>query len=130
MDDLIVRHGVAPDGVQCPIDNLVVGPAGVFAVGEPRLPRAVMREQVEWMRAALDARGLAAMPAIACHGLAHALTAATADRRFSAATVQRAAAALEPLPAFVADLAPVPVSDAADTRTPNRSARPSTRTSA
>jgi hypothetical protein len=121
MDGLLVP---APDGLA--IDHLVVGPAGVFAVGAPRLPRAVVREQVGWMRAALDARGLVAMPAIACDGLAYALTAATADRRFSTATVQRAAAALEPVPPFVADLAPV--SDAADTRTPHRSARPSLRT--
>jgi hypothetical protein len=112
MDGLIVRRDVAPEGLA--IDHLVVGPAGVFAVGAARLPRALVREQVEWMRAALDARGLAAMPAIACDGLAYALTAATADRRFSPATMRRAAAAFEPLPAFVADVAssssPVPAS--------------------
>jgi hypothetical protein len=105
MEGLIVRHRVAPEGVERPIDHLVVGPAGVFAVGTPRLSRAVVREQMAWMREALGARGLAAMPAIACHDLAYAITAATADRRFSAATVQRAAAALEPRPAFVAGIA-------------------------
>jgi hypothetical protein len=105
MEGLIVRHRVAPEGVERPIDHLVVGPAGVFAVGAPRLSRAVVRAQTDWMREALAARGLAAMPVIACHDLAYAIAAAAADRRFSAATVQRAAEALEPRPAFVADIA-------------------------
>ncbi len=105
MDVLIVRHRVAPEGVECPIDHLVVGPNGAYAVGDERLPRAAVREQLAWMRETLDNRGLPAFPTIACTDLAYALAAANADQRFCAATVRRAGAALEPVPPFVATVA-------------------------
>src|SRR4051794_24434655 len=108
MDDVIVRHGVSAPGAE-PIDHLVVGPAGAYAVGAARLPRPVERAQIRWMREALAGRGLGAFPGVGCAARAAAVTAASADRRFAAVTVERAVTALAPAadapPPFVADLA-------------------------
>jgi hypothetical protein len=105
--------------------SIVVGPAGVFVAGGRG---AELRARLRDVRERLDAAGLRALPATALPGrdVAHARALAEGDVRFPDVIVHRAERALDLPPPFVADLAPV--SAAADTRTPRRSAQPSPRT--
>lgn len=94
-EDLVVHHGRAG------ADHLVVGRAGIFLVGSDRFALQAVRE-------ALDARGLAAMPAEVIADHPELEKTVGEDRRFGLRVVTRACAALG-VPdgvRFVAGLAP------------------------